>query len=191
MGQLPDLPEARRRLELALDSIRRDRWVLGFLRGGEMQPLITSELSRRFLQSQPLMPLARRALFERRPLVVNAVVDAHDETANDYDWELDWPALLYTPVAEIGERPVGLLILGCRTDHWYTEANVAYMHTLGVSLAPMVSALRRPFSKLNPTESMVAQLLSHGFSCQEIARAMKAEEPRARSLVERVRRMTW
>jgi GAF domain len=191
MGQLPDLPEARRRLELALDSIRRDRWVLGFLRGGEMQPLITSELSRRFLQSQPLMPLARRALFERRPLVVNAVVDAHDETANDYDWELDWPALLYTPVAEIGERPVGLLILGCRTDHWYTEANVAYMHTLGVSLAPMVSALRRPFSKLNPTESMVAQLLSHGFSPQEIARAMNAEEPRARSLVERVRRMTW
>jgi hypothetical protein len=189
MGQLPDLQEARRRLELALDSIRRDRWVLGFLRGGEMQPLMTSELSRRFLQPQPLMPLARRALFERRPLVVNAVVDPAEMT-NDYDWELDWPALLYAPVAEIGERPVGLLILGCRTDHWYTEENVAYMHTLGFSLGPEVSALKRPFSKLNATESVVAQLLSHGFSCQEIARAMNAEEPRARTLVDRVRRMT-
>jgi hypothetical protein len=189
MGQLPDLQEARRRLELALDSIRHDRWVIGFLRGGEMQPLVTSEISRRFLQSQPLMPLARRALFERRPLVVNAVVSAGDAT-NDYDWELDWPALLYAPVAEAGERPVGLMILGCRTDHWYTEDNVAYMFTLGVSLAPMVSALRRPFSRLNASESVVAQLLSHGFSCQEIARAMNAEEPRARTLVDRVRRMT-
>ena len=154
-----------------------------------MQPVITSEISRRFLQAQPLMPLARRALFERRPLVVNAVVDFGDAT-NDYDWELDWPALLYTPVAEIGERPMGLIILGCRTDHWYTEENVAYMHTLGFSLGPTVSALRRTFSKLNTTETVVAQLLSHGFSCEEIARAMNAAEPRARTLVDRVRRMT-
>ena len=154
-----------------------------------MQPLVTSEISRRFLQSQPLMPLARRALFERRPVVVNAVVDPGDAT-NDNDWELDWPALLYAPIAEVGERPIGLMIVGCRTDHWYTEANVAQMHTLGFSLAPIVSALRRPFSKLNATESVVAQLLSHGFSCEEIARAMNAEEPRARSLVAKVKRMT-
>jgi hypothetical protein len=189
MGQLPDLQEARRRMELALDPIRHDRWVLGFLRGGEMQPLVTSEISRRFLQSQPLMPLARRALFERRPLVVNSIVDAED-ARNDYDWELDWPALLYTPVAEIGERPSGLIILGCRTDHWYTEDNIAYMHTFGFSVAPTVSALRRTFSKLNATESLVAQLLSHGFSCEEIARAINSAQPRARTLVDRVRKMT-
>ena len=154
-----------------------------------MQPLVTSEISRRFFQSQPLMPLARRALFERRPLVVNAVVDAGD-ARNDYDWELDWPAILYAPVAGVDERPVGLLILGCRDDHWYTEDNLAYMFKLGVNLAPTVSALRRPFSRLNATESAVAQLLSHGLSCLEIAHAMNAEEQRARTLVERVRRMT-
>lgn len=155
-----------------------------------MQPIVSSEIARRFMQRHPLLPLARKALYERRPMVVNAVFEPESTSLNDYDWELDWPALLYAPVAEIGERPVGLLILGCRTDHWYTEENVAYMHTLGFSLGPEVSALKRPFSKLNATESVVAQLLSHGFSCQEIARAMNAEEPRARTLVDRVRRMT-
>jgi hypothetical protein len=187
MGQLPDLPEARRRLELALETLYHDRWVLGFLRGGCLQPIVSSEISRRFMHRHPLLPLARRALFERRPMVVNALL-ASTEPPNDYDWELDWPALLYAPVAEVGQRPVGLLILGSRCDHWYSEDDIAYAHALGASLGSLVSALRGPLSRLNESEAMVVQLLSHGFSSPEIARAMNTDEPRARVLVERVTR---
>ncbi len=152
-----------------------------------MQPIVSSEISRRFMQRHPLMPLSRKALFERRPMVVNAVVESNI-SENDYDWELDWPALLYTPVAQIGQRPVGLLILGSRTDHWYSEEDVAYAHTLGVTLAPMVAALRAPLGRLNETELVIGQLLSHGFSHQEIARAMNADERKTRSLTDKVAR---
>jgi len=175
MGQLPDLQQARRRLGLALNPLCHDRWVLGFLRGGRLQPIVASEISRRFIQSHQLMPLSRRALHERRPMVINSIVES-DEAANEYDWELDWPAILYAPVGELGERPIGLLILGCRRDHWYTDEDIADAHALGISLAPMVGALRGPLSRCNERELAVAHLLSHGFSSQEIARAMNTDE---------------
>jgi DNA-binding CsgD family transcriptional regulator len=187
MGQLPDLQQARRRLGLALSTICHDRWVLGFLRGGCLQPIAASEISRRFLQSHPLMPLSRRALYERKPMVINSVVES-DEAANEYDWELDWPAILYAPVGELGQRPVGLLIIGCRRDHWYSEEDIANAYTLGISLAPMVSALRGPLSRFNESETAVAHLLSHGFSIEEIARAMSANDHQARMLVDNVTR---
>jgi DNA-binding CsgD family transcriptional regulator len=185
MGQLPDLQEARRRLGLALKPMIHDRWVLGYVRGGWLRPIAASEVSRRFLQSRPLMPLSRKALYEKRPVVLNSVYENPDPS-NGYDWELDWPALLYTPVGEIGQRPIGLLTIGCRRDHWYTEEDVAYAYTLGYSLAPLVGALRGPLSKLNESEGEVAQLLSYGLSMQEIARAIHADEHHARSLIESV-----
>lgn len=187
MGQLPDLQQARRRLGLALSTLCHDRWVLGFLRGGCLQPIAASEISRRFLQTHPLMPLSRRALFERKPMVVNSVVES-DEAAKEYDWELDWPAILYAPVGELAQRPIGLLIVGCRKDHWYTEEDIANAHTLGISLAPMVAALRGPLSRFNESETAVAHLLSHGFSIEEIARAMNANDHQARMLVDNVSR---
>ena len=200
MGQLPDLQEARRRLGLALKALCHDRWVLGYLRGGWLQPIAASEVSRRLLKSHPLMPLARKALFEMKPLVVNTVVD-RTETTEGYEWELDWPAILYAPIAEIGQRPLGLLVIGCRRDHWYTDDDVAYAHTLGYALAPMVADLRWPLSRLNESEVEVAQLLSNGLSTQEIARAIRTNERQARSLVNSVSRklqsvgeatlMTW
>src|SRR5207253_2485699 len=100
MGQLPDLQDARRRLGLALSAVRHDRWVLGYLRGGCMQPIAGSEISRKFLQSRPLMPLSRRALYEKRPMVINTVID-NPITSVGYDWELDWPAILYAPAGEM------------------------------------------------------------------------------------------
>src|SRR5690242_1533078 len=200
MGQLPDLQEARRRLGLALSALCHDRWVVGYLRGGWLQPIAASEVSRRLLQSRPLMPLARRALFEMKPLVVNTMSDRADQ-ADRYEWELDWPAVLYAPIAEIGQRPVGLLVVGCRNDHWYTDEDVAYSHTLGYALAPMVAALRWPLSRLNESEVEVAQLLGNGLSTQEIARAIRTNEKQAQSLVNSVSRklqsldsatlMTW
>lgn len=187
MGQLPDLHQARRRLGLALSTIRHDRWVLGYLRGGCMQPIAASEISRQLLETRTLMPLSRRALFERKPTVVNSVVDA-SAPGDEYDWELDWPTILYSPVGELGKRPIGLLIVGCRRDHWYTEHDVAFAYTLGLSLAPMVSALRGPLSRLRDSEAMAAHLLGHGFSSAEIARAMEIDEPIARTLVDSVTR---
>jgi DNA-binding CsgD family transcriptional regulator len=185
MGQLSDLQDARRRLGLALDSVCHDRWVLGYLRNGSLQPIAASEISRRFMQTRPLMPLSRRALFEKRPLVLNSVFEKPDPS-NGYDWELDWPAILYTPIGEMGHRPIGLLVIGCRNDHWYTEEDVAYAHTLSYSLAPLVAALRGPLSRLNESEGEVAQLLSYGLSTQEIARAIRTDDRHARTLVSSV-----
>jgi DNA-binding CsgD family transcriptional regulator len=187
MGQLPDLQEARRRLGLALEVFCHDRWMLGYLRGGWLQPIAASEVSRRFMQSRPLMPLSRRALYEKRPVVVNSVIE-NPNPSNGYDWELDWPAILYAPVGEDGHRPIGLLILGCRRDHWYTEEDVLYAGSLGTTLAPMVAALRGPLSRLNEIESEVAQLLSYGLSESEIARAIRFDEHRMRALVDGVTR---
>jgi DNA-binding CsgD family transcriptional regulator len=131
------------------------------------------------------MPLSRRALYEKKPVVLNSVFEKPD-ASNGYDWELDWPAILYAPIAELGHRPIGLLVIGCRNDHWYTEEDVAYAHTLGYSLAPLVAALRGPLSKLNESEGEVAQLLSYGLSTQEIARAIHADDSHARTLVNSV-----
>jgi DNA-binding CsgD family transcriptional regulator len=187
VGQLPDLQEARRRLGLALEALCHDRWVLGFLRGGSLQPIAASEITPRFLQGRPLVPLSRRALYENRPLVVNSVIE-NPNPSNGYDWELDWPAVLYAPVGLPGQRPVGLLIVGCRRDHWYTEPDIHYAGSLGVALAPMVEALRRPLGRLNETENEIAQLLSYGLSESEIARAIKVSERRAKVLVDGVAR---
>jgi DNA-binding CsgD family transcriptional regulator len=185
MGQLPDLQEARLRLGLALEVFCHDRWVLGYLRSGSLHPIAASEISRRFMQSRPLMPLSRRALFDKRPVVVNSVME-NPNPSNGYDWELDWPAILYAPVGEAGQRPIGLLILGCRRDHWYTEEDVLYAGSLGITLAPMVAALRGPLARLNEIESEVAQLLSYGLSEQEIARAIRFDENRTHALIEGV-----
>ena len=186
MGQLPQLQQARRLLGLALDGLCHDRWVLGYLRAGWLQPIAASEVSRRFLQGRQLMPLARRALFEQRPAIMNALVENPRPSSMGYDWEMDWPALLYAPVGDPGQRPIGLLIVGCRRDHWYSEDDVTYAIKLGATLTPLVSALRGPLGRLNESEGEVAQLLSYGLSTQEIARAIRVDDHASRELVESV-----
>src|SRR5437879_12144831 len=104
MGRLPDLQEARRRLGLALDALCHDRWVLGYLRGGSLQPIAASEVSRRLLRSRPLLPLSRRALYEQRPMVVDSVFP-YTNPSSGFDWELDWPAIIYTPVPAAHQPP--------------------------------------------------------------------------------------
>lgn len=133
------------------------------------------------------MPLARRALYEKRPAIMNALVE-NPNPSMGYDWELDWPALLYAPVGEAGARPIGLLIIGCRRDHWYTEEDVTYAISLGGTLAPLVAALRGPLGRLNESEGEVAQLLSYGLSSQEIARAIRVDDHASRELVDSVTR---
>jgi DNA-binding CsgD family transcriptional regulator len=120
-------------------------------------------------------------------MVVNSVLESR-EPSTSYDWELDWPAILYVPVVEPMRRPIGLLVVGCRRDHWYSDDDVAYAQSLGLTLAPLVAALRRRLSKLNEIEGEVAQLLSYGFSTSEVARATRLDEQRARLLVDSVTR---
>jgi DNA-binding CsgD family transcriptional regulator len=185
MGQLLDLQEARRRLGLALEVLCHDRWVVGYLRGGTLQPIAASEISRRLLQSRPLLPLSRRALFEQRPVVVNSVMP-YTNPASGFDWELDWPAIMYAPVGDVHQRPIGLLVLGCRRDYWYSDDDVQYASGLGAALAPMVASLRGPLARMNEAETEVMQLLSCGMSKSEIAHAIKADESRAQALVSSV-----
>ena len=187
MGQLVDLQEARRRLGLALEVLCHDRWVLGYLRGGALQPIAASEVSRRLLRSRPLLPLSRRALYEQRPVVVNSVFP-YTSPSSTFDWELDWPAIMYTPVAEVQQRPIGLLVLGCRRDYWYSDEDVQYALSLGIALAPMVASLRGPLGRMSEAETEVAQLLSCGLSAPEIAQAIKSDESRASALVGAVTR---
>jgi hypothetical protein len=187
MGQLLDLQEARRRLGLALEVLCHDRWVLGYLRGGSLQPIAASEVSRRLLRSRPLLPLSRRALYEQRPVVVNSVFP-YTNPSSSFDWELDWPAIMYTPVAEAQQRPIGLLVLGCRRDYWYSDDDVEYALTLGIALAPMVASLRGPLGRMSEAETEVAQLLSCGMSAPEIAHAIKSDEGRAHALMGSVTR---
>jgi DNA-binding CsgD family transcriptional regulator len=187
MGQLLDLQEARRRLGLALDVLCHDRWVVGFLRGGSLQPIAASEISRRLLQSRPLLPLSRRALYEQRPVVVNSVFP-YTNPASSFDWELDWPAIMYAPVGEAQQRPIGLLVLGCRRDYWYSDDDVQYAAGIGIALAPLVASLRGPLGRMSESELEVAQLLSCGMSAAEIGRALNSDETHAQGLVSSVKR---
>ena len=117
--------------------------------------------------------------------MVNTVIEAA-ECRDTYDWELDWPTILYAPIGESGQRPIGLLVVGCRRDHWYSDQDIAYAQALGRSLSPMVAALRGPLGRLDEDETTVAHLLALGFSSEEIARAMATDERRARTLVNSV-----
>ena len=187
MGQLLDLQEARRRLGLALEVLCHDRWVVGYLRGGSLQHIAASEISRRLLQGRPLLPLSRRALFEQRPVVVNSVFP-YTNPSSGFDWELDWPAVMYAPVGEAQQRPIGLLVIGCRRDYWYSDDDVQYAGTLGVALAPLVASLRGPLGRMNDAELEVAQLMSCGLSSAEIGRAIKSDEVQAQALISSVKR---
>jgi len=187
MGQLVDLQETRRRLGLALEVLSHDRWVVGFLRGGALQPVAASEISRRLLQAHPLQPLSRRALFEQRPVVVNTVFP-YTTPAAGFDWELDWPAIMYAPIGETGHRPIGLLVLGCRHDYWYSEEDVQYAIGLGTALAPIISSLRGPLGRMTEAEAVVVQLMSCGMSREEIAQAIKAGQVETDALISSVKR---
>jgi hypothetical protein len=187
MGQLLDLQEARRRLGLALEVLCHDRWVVGYLRGGALQPVAASEISRRLLQAHPLQPLSRRALFEQRPVVVNSVFP-YTTPAAGFDWELDWPAIMYAPIGETGQRPIGLLVLGCRRDYWYSEEDVQYAIGLGTALAPIISSLRGPLGRMTEAEAEVVQLMSCGMSRTEIAQAIKAGHVETDALINSVKR---
>lgn len=167
----------------ALLPIHHDRWVLGGLRDGRLrviaqQPPSPSPATReaRPIYSE-LSPLARRCLFERHPVAVTSVADSPPEAG---PWEECWPSVLYVPVGRPHTRPVGLLILGSRTSHWYTQSELDFVDELAAALTDAVNAICGPLGRLTPRERRFALLIAQGLSDDEIAVALALDRPAAR-----------
>jgi hypothetical protein len=204
-----ELPVIRLDLDQALRFVTQDRWVLGALRddgprddhrdrGHRDGPLRDARL-RVLADSAPeadwplrrvraLSRLARRCLHDRRPLTVSTLsVTAGPATPAPADqpaadWETDWPALLYVPVGVPGRRPAGLLTVGCRSQHWYTQAEIDYVGGVGMALTSAVLWLDGPLARLGPDERAAARLLGQGLSLDELAAALEVDRSEALEL---------
>jgi DNA-binding CsgD family transcriptional regulator len=185
-----DLPTLELRLDHAMALLRQDRWLLGALRDGKLKVLADSspDLHRPYRRTRPLSHLARRCLHERQPLTVSSLGVADTRPARLSEWELDWPALLYSPVGMPGHRPLGLLIVGARASHWYRQHEIDYAAALGVSLTGPVLALSGPLTRLNERELEAARLVAQGLSLPETSVALSLGLDEARDLVDRVLR---
>ena len=104
------------------------------------------------------------------------------------NWELDWPSLLYVPVGMPGRRPVGLLILGSRSDHWYLQEEIDYAASIGIALTSMALSVGGPIERLRGNERRAARFMSQGFSAAEMAVALNLDGQSAQRLVARVLR---
>jgi DNA-binding CsgD family transcriptional regulator len=176
-------------LDRALQLIAHDRWVLGGVHDGKLRVLVDSrpEPDRPFRRTRPLSHLARRCLHEGKPVAVTAL-GSSQLPAEPVNWEIDWPSLLYAPVGMPGRRPVGLLILGSRTDHWYVQEEIDYVASLGVTLTSMALLVGGPVDRLRGSERHAAQLAGQGLSASEIAIALDLDRSGAQRLVARVLR---
>jgi DNA-binding CsgD family transcriptional regulator len=184
----------------ALGLVTHDRWVLGGIRDGRLRVFADSrpEPERLFSRVRPLSNLARRCLHDRRPLSVTAVPHLNGESTGPPgepnenqkapDWEVAWPALLYAPVGLPGRQPVGLLILGTQTEHWYSQDEIDYVAAVGVGLTAAVLARDGRWAHLRVGERAAARLLASGLSVCELAAALQVEEQQARSLMATVLR---
>jgi DNA-binding CsgD family transcriptional regulator len=183
-------PVVRFHLDRALQLVAHDRWVLGGLHDGKLRVLLDSspEPDRPFRRTRPLSHLARRCLHEGKPVAVTALSASDRTSAEPVNWELDWPSLLYAPVGMPARRPVGLLILGSRSDHWYVQEEIDYVASLGVTLTSMALSVGGPVERLRGNEWRAAQFVSQGLSASEIAVALDIDRSAAQRLVARVLR---
>src|SRR5581483_3054085 len=147
-----DLDKTKTHLALALEVVHHDRWLLGGLRDGRLRviaqspPLAPGADQNGGVQPiyQELSQLARRCLYERHPLAVTSMIE---NPIPDHDWEAGWPALIYAPVGLPKNRPVGIIILGSRTEHWYTQDEIDYVAAIGVTLTAVVSCVTGPLGR--------------------------------------------
>ncbi|MGH7902639.1 MAG: hypothetical protein ACREPA_00735 [Candidatus Dormibacteraceae bacterium] len=171
------------RLRAALELVRHDRWMLAGLEDGRLKVIAESELAcPRSRRRRDLPPLGRRCLFERRPVALTTVGDAGADP-NATDWDVSWPAILHAPVGRPGGRPVGLLTLACRSDHWYEQEEIGYVVALASSLTFWVSMLCARPVKLDLKELQAALLLSEGVSVAELARGLRIDPGEAQELI--------
>jgi DNA-binding CsgD family transcriptional regulator len=187
MKSKPRIKETVKRLDAALAMVRQDRWQLAGLRSGRLVILAEGaaggggpvEPAERVVQE--LTPLARRALYERRAVSISTIQTS--PAGGVEDWELDWPTILYAPVADPGLRPAGLLILGVREPHWYEEEDVNYIAALAATLTGFVTAATDPLRPLTRNERMVAYLLGEGLSSAEVGRALRIDRVQAQEAI--------
>ena len=176
------------RLEAALELVRRDRWLLGGVRGHRLQVL--GEGPGRQVaatksgppQVVDLSPIGQRCLAEDQPVAVTTILGAGIE-AGDGEWEQLWPTVLYAPVPGKEGAPIGLLVVGCRTLHWFDEADVDFVGALAGSLTECVSAAMDPLGGLTHDERMAAYLMAEGLSGAEVSRALKTDREKAQLLM--------
>jgi GAF domain-containing protein len=121
----------------ALRGVAHDRWQLGGLHEGRLWIIADSKRTRLEAGARctRLSSLARACLLDRCPVTVNNVY-APDPHENLRDWELDWPSLVYVPVATRGGRGVGVLLLGSRSLRAYEASDLSFLADLGEVIAP-------------------------------------------------------
>lgn len=190
MAKAVEIDRTRTQLALAMEVVHHDRWILGGVQDGRLRviaqtdkpiladanqttgrsttPTAGSKAAIRPLYVE-LSQMARRCLYERHPIALTSVVEPG---AEDGDWEMDWPALVYAPVGLPNTRPLGILIVGSRSEHWYTQDEIDFLAALAVTLTAAVSCVVGRLGRLSPRERRVAILLAEGFSDLEVARAL-------------------
>lgn len=121
----------------ALRAVAHDRWQLGGLHEGRLWIIADSKRSQLTpgTRCTRISSLARACLLDRCPVTVNNVY-APDPRAALRDWELDWPSLIYVPVAAHGGRPIGVLLIGSRTLRLYEASDLRFLADVGEVIAP-------------------------------------------------------
>ena len=144
-----------------------------------MWPWFGSRLSRsinRRLLARALSPAIAR--LAEPPVAVTTILGA-GINADDTEWEQMWPTVLYAPVPGKDGAAIGLLVMGCRSMHWYDESDVDFVAALAASLTECVSKAMDPLLGLTHDERMAAYLMAEGLSDPEVARALKTDRERA------------
>lgn len=186
MPSLLDAPTVHSRVGNALALVHHDRWLLGGLRDGRLHILADSspDIGRRQPRTLELSELARKSLYERTPLTYT-VVDADPITYSRH-WESHWPTLLYVPVMPSALRPIGLLMVGARTRHWYSKAEIGYVQALAASLVAHVSSVTGPLGRLSAEELQLAELIGEGLSDAELALALESDEAAVQQAIQSI-----
>lgn len=168
-----DLQELHARLAASLQLVRQDRWIFGGLRDGRLRVIGDSALGTywRSGRYRELSPMARRALFERSPVAFTSMLDVNEIPVVP-DFETVWPSLLYVPIQIGRQRPCGLLIIGARVPVWYSDEDVDFVATVATMLSRTVQVITGPLGRLHVQERRAAELMSHGFSDDEIGAAL-------------------
>jgi hypothetical protein len=122
----------------ALMQVEHDRWQLNGLHGGRLWIIADSRRPRLApgTRCTRVTTLARRCLRDRKVVTVTSVW-APDPPTVLRDWELDWPTVVYVPIAA-RRRLCGVLIVGATTVISYEPELVQYLSDLGEVVAPWV-----------------------------------------------------
>lgn len=137
MNEQTGLQELVAEITNALTAVPHDRWQLSWLNQGRLW--IIADKRRPSLapgaRCTRLTSLGRACIFDRCPVTVNNVFPP-EASVPMRDWEMDWPSLVYIPVASPRRRPNGLLVIGSRRQQWYESSELTFLSDLGEVVAP-------------------------------------------------------